>query len=450
MDGEVGVKTKNGFFRVSTQLFILLSFLSLILLGTLLLMLPVATRSGTGASFGDAAFTAVSAVCVTGLVVQDTASYWSGFGHAVLIALIQVGGMGVVTLAMLISAITGKKIGFLQRTLMKETISAPRVGGIVRLTGFILRTTLLLEGLGAVALMPAFCGRFGFWKGLWYSLFHAISAFCNAGFDLMGTETARFASLTGWDTSWLVNLTIMLLITVGGIGFLVWDDVRTHRLRLRKYSLQSKVVLSCSLLLVFLPACFLFFSCFSGEAFPARLLHALFQSVTLRTAGFNTVDLASLDPNSLSMMILLMLVGGSPGSTAGGMKTTTLAVLVLTAVSVLRRRDQTRVFGRRIPEDSVRNAIGLLVLYLLLFVFGAMLIYGMEGLPMLSCLFETASAIGTVGLTLGITPRLGTASRLLLMLLMYFGRVGGLTIIYAAVRPDLSGARLPEERLTVG
>jgi trk system potassium uptake protein TrkH len=444
------VKSNKLSFRFSTQLLILLSFLVLILLGTLLLMLPIATRSGEGAALRDAAFTAVSAVCVTGLVVQDTATYWSGFGHAVLMLLIQVGGMGVVTVAMLISGITGRKIGFLQRTLMKETISAPQVGGIVRLTGFIIRTTLLLEGLGAAALMPAFCARFGFWKGLWLSLFHAISAFCNAGFDLMGTEAARSASLTAWDSSWLVNLVVILLITVGGIGFLVWNDVRTNGLRLRKYSLQSKVVLLCSLVLIVVPAGYLFVYDFAADALSPRLLHSLFQSVTLRTAGFNTVDLSSCHSNTLALMILMMLVGGSPGSTAGGLKTTTLSVLVLTAISVLRRRAQPRVFGRRIPVEAVYNAMGLLALYLFLFVFGAMLICRLEGLPILSCLFETASAIGTVGLTLGITPQLGTVSRLILMLLMYFGRVGGLTIIYAAVRPDLSGAKLPEERITVG
>lgn len=436
--------------RLSSAQIIILGFAAAILLGCLLLMLPFSTRDRQGASFADAMFTATSAVCVTGLIVQDTATYWSTFGQVIILALIQVGGMGVVTVAVALAAISGKKISLKSRSTMQEAISAPKVGGIVRLTGFIIRMTVFFECLGAVVMAPVFCKEFGPLKGCWYSVFHAISAFCNAGFDLMGSKTP-YSSLTSFIGNPVINFAVMALIVIGGIGFLTWDDLKTNKLRFQKYRMQSKVILVTTLLLITLPAVYFFFFEFSDAPLGERIFSSLFQSVTTRTAGFNTADLTALSEAGLAIMILLMLVGGSPGSTAGGMKTTTLAVMLSTAVSVFRRKEHTHFYGRRVTDDTVRSASTVLTMYLTLFLTGGCLISRIEGLPLLTCLFETASAVGTVGLTLGITPQLGLVSRCILILLMYFGRVGGLTLIFATVSGNQSNtARLPQEKLTVG
>ena len=436
--------------RFSSSQIIIMGFAALILLGSFLLMLPFSTQNGRGATFTDALFTATSAVCVTGLVVQDTATYWSSFGQAVIITMIQIGGMGVVTVAIAITTLSGKQISLKQRSTMQEAISAHKVGGIVRLTGFIIRMTVIFELLGAVLLAPAFCQEFGIAKGIWYAVFHSISAFCNAGFDLMGVKS-QFSSLSFFADHAAVNIIVMALIVTGGIGFMTWDDIKTHKHRLRKYRMQSKVILVTTALLIALPALYFFFFEFGNETAGNRILLSLFQAITPRTAGFNTADLTKIGQVGTAIIILLMLVGGSPGSTAGGMKTTTLAVLFSTAISVFRRREHTHFFGRRISDNTVRNAATILMLYLVLFLTGGCVISLVEGLPLGTCLFETASAVGTVGLTLGITPSLGLVSQFILIVLMFIGRVGGLTLIFSAVSDSRGNtARLPQEKLTVG
>ena len=447
------------FFRKKQQLtparIILIGFALLILAGALLLTMPISTRDGQGASFFDALFTATSATCVTGLVVQDTAQYWSGFGQAVIIVLIQIGGMGVVTVAVAISLLAGRRIGLKERWVMQESISAPQVGGIVRRTRFILAAMLLLEGAGALLLASRFCPEMGL-RGIWYAVFHAISSFCNAGFDLMGAAGTPFVSLTGYVGDPLVNLTVMGLIILGGIGFLTWGDVRQHRWHLRAYCLQSKLVLVTTAALILVPA--LFFFCYEfqlprwdGLTLGEKILGSLFQAVTPRTAGYNTVDLTQLSGPTRMIITLLMLVGGAPGSTAGGFKVTTLAVFLLAARAVFRRQEDLQSFGRRLPIDTLQNAAAILMAYVGLFLLGGLAISCVEGVALDAALFETASAIGTVGLTLGLTPELGGVSRIILIFLMYFGRVGGLTLIYA-VLPDSGAvpAQLPQERITVG
>ncbi len=435
--------------QISTSQIIILGFAAVILLGSVLLTLPIAAAARHWTPFPDALFTATSAVCVTGLVVHDTATYWSLFGQLVILVLIQIGGMGVVTLA--VAALTAAKarISLKHRSAMQEAVSAPHVGGIVQLTGFILTMTAVFELAGAFAMAPVFCKEFGFLKGLWYSLFHSISAFCNAGFDLMGVR-GEYSSLTGFITQPAINLTVMALIVIGGIGFLVWADVRDHGLTLRKYRMQSKVALTVSVLLILLPA--LYFFCLEFDKMPLgeRIWASLFQSVTARTAGFNTADLNGMSETGKAVMTILMLIGGSPGSTAGGMKTTTVAVLLATGVAVFRRRESAHFFGRRLADETVRTAATVLVMYLTLFTAGGFIISRVEGLPLLTCMFETASAVGTVGLTLGITPQLGLASHLILIVLMYLGRVGGLTLIFAAISGGGTAARLPQEKITVG
>lgn len=436
--------------RLSSSQIIILGFAGAILFGSILLTLPFSTRDGHGALFSDALFTATSAVCVTGLVVQDTATYWSTFGQAVIIALIQIGGMGVVTVAIAILSFSGKQISLKQRSTMQEAISAHKVGGIVRLTGFIIKMTIIFELLGAVIMAPTFCKEFGVLKGIWYAVFHSISAFCNAGFDLMGAKTP-YSSLTYFVDNPVINFVIMSLIIIGGIGFMTWDDIKVNKHHVRKYRMQSKVILITTVLLISLPALYFFLFEFGDKPMGERIWSSLFQSVTPRTAGFNTADLTQISETGTAITIMLMLIGGSPGSTAGGMKTTTLAVLFSTAISVFRRREQTHFFGRRVNDDTIRNAATILMMYVILFLTGGFLISHIESLPLLTCLYETASAIGTVGLTLGITPNLGIASQIILIVLMYIGRVGGLTLIFSALSENQGNtARLPQEKITVG
>ena len=436
--------------KITSFQIILFGFISVILTGAGLLMLPISARNGQMTNFWDALFTATSAVCVTGLVVQDTATYWSAFGQGIILVLIQIGGMGVVTVAVCVAVASGRKIGLMQRSTMQEAIAAPQVGGSVKMTEFILKTTVLIEGLGAVCLFPVFRKEFGLGKGIWYALFHSVSAFCNAGFDLMGEKEA-FSSLTSYVDNPVVNLTIMLLIVIGGIGFMTWEDVKSNRWHIQKYRMQSKVVFTVTGILLGFPFLYFYFREFSHMTGMQRFWMAAFQTVTPRTAGFNTADLASMSEPGQLITILLMLIGGSPGSTAGGMKTTTIAVLAASALAVFLQNEETHLFRRRVVEGAVRNAATILMMYFVLFFAGGIIISSLEQLPVLPCLFETASALGTVGLTLGITTKLGLISRLLLIVFMFFGRVGGLTIIFAAISSGKkSKARLPRAKITVG
>lgn len=435
--------------RLNSSHVIILGFSVAILTGALLLMLPISSASGRWTSFSDAVFTATSAVCVTGLAVHDTATYWSLFGQAVILGMIQIGGLGIVTIAVSAIMISGKKIGLMQRSTMQEAISAHHVGGIIRLTGFIIKTTFVIELLGAVLLSPVFVKEFGL-RGIWMSVFHSISAFCNAGFDLMGIREP-FSSLTAYSSDALINIVIILLIIIGGIGFLVWDDIRNNKYHWKRYRMQTKVVLLTSAVLIILPAIYFYFSEFSHISGKDRFFSALFQAVTPRTAGFNTADLNKLSPTGLLVTIILMLIGGSPGSTAGGMKTTTVAVLLFTTISVFFKKDDVECFDRRVADLTIRNTVAILLMYLTLFITGGVIISNIEGLPLMTCLFETASAIGTVGLSLGITGTLCGLSRAILIILMFFGRVGGLTVIFAAIsNKGLNISKKPLEKITVG
>lgn len=436
--------------KLSSSQVIILGFAGAILLGSLLLMLPFATNDGRGAIFADAIFTATSAVCVTGLVVKDTATYWSGFGQLVILTLIQIGGMGVVTIAIAIAMHSGGKISLKQRSMMQESISAHNVGGIIRLTSFIIKMTVIFELLGAILIAPALWADFGFLKGSYYAVFHSISAFCNAGFDLMGIKSP-FSSMTSYVANPLINITLMNLIIIGGISFMTWDDIRTNKLNFRKYTMQTKVILSTTAALILLPAVYFFFFEFRDVSPVQRFLSALFQAVSPRTAGFNTVNLSEMSEVGNGITVILMLIGGSPGSTAGGIKTTTIAILISTAISVFRKREHTHFFGRRVDDEAIRNAVTILILYLVIFISAGFVISAIEGVSLFTCLYEAASAIGTVGLSLGLTPKLGLISKFILVILMYIGRVGGLTLIFSALSGRQGNtARLPQEKLTVG
>ncbi len=437
-------------WKLSAPQIVVLGFAGLILLGAILLMLPISSASGEATSFVDAFFTSTTSVCVTGLIVQNTGSYWSDFGHIIILLLIQIGGLGVITVAASFTLVTGRKIGLFQRGTMQEAVASPKLGGVVRLTGFLLKTTLMIELLGAIALAPTLIGAYGWGRGIWMSVFTSVSAFCNAGIDLFG-KFVPYCSVTGFVDNPAVNIALMALIILGGLGFLTWDDIRTHGIHFRRYRMQSKVILLTSFILIVVPAVGFFFLEFAEMPLGKRIWASLFQSVTTRTAGFNTVDLQQMSEPGILTMIGLMLVGGSPGSTAGGMKTTTLAVLVGCAYAVFRKRESTQFFGRRIAQEVVSTALAIFFMYVVLSVGGAVVLSYIEDLPILTCLFETTSAVATVGLSLGVTPTLHTASKWIIIVLMYVGRVGGLTLIYAV----LSGAKrqigkLPLDHITVG
>lgn len=422
----------------------------IIIIGSLLLMLPISSASGKVTPFNESLFTATSAVCVTGLVVQDTGSYWSTFGQAIILILIQIGGLGVITVAASFALLSGRKISLMQRSTMQEAIAAPKIGGIVRLTGFVLKATLIFELSGAVIMMPVLCKDYGV-KGVWLAVFHSISAFCNAGFDILGTDASKYVSLTQYVNCTSINLAVIFLIVIGGIGFLTWEDIYTNKLHFRRYRMQSKVILITSAILIIVPALYFFFFDLNNLPIKQRILSSLFQSVTTRTAGFNTVDLTALQEPSIATMIVLMIIGGSPGSTAGGIKTTTVAVLIANSLATFGRKESSHFFKRRIDNQVVKNASTILIMYLVLSFTGAVAISTAEKIPFLKCLFETSSAIGTVGLTLGITPELGLFSQLILILLMFCGRVGGLTLIYAAISNTKKNiSKYPLEHITVG
>ena len=445
MSKHIGFQNKLSSFQI-----IILGFAGVIVLGALLLMLPISTQNGAVTPFSKTLFTATSAVCVTGLVVFDTASYWSGFGQLIILIMIQIGGLGVISVASFLSMLAGRKISLMQRQTMQNALSAPQMGGIVKLTRFIFLVSFAIEGIGALLLMPVFMTKYGI-RGIWMAVFHSVSAFCNAGFDLMGNQTGQYSSLTSFAGSGYVTLVICLLIMIGGIGFLTWKDIAVKKTRFKEYSMQTKVILVTTAILIVIPAVFFFFSDFANEPLKDRICMSVFQAVTPRTAGFNTADLNKMSDAGRSVMMLLMLIGGSPGSTAGGMKTTTVAVLFANAIAVFRKRQNANCYGRRIDDSTVKNASAILFMYVFFSMLSAIIISITDGISMQMGMFETFSAIGTVGLTLGITPTLSAVSRFVLILLMFFGRVGGLTIIYAAFsQKDASTLKYPMENITVG
>lgn len=426
------------------------------MLGSLLLCLPISTSSGEWASYLDALFTATTSVCVTGLVTQDTGTYWSLFGQIIILILIQIGGMGVMTVAIMFGLMARRRrFSLMQRSTLQEAIGGPSLGSIIKLTKFIITVTAATEIAGAVCMFPVFNREFGVLKSIWYSVFHSVSAFCNAGIDLMGSKE-QFSSLTSYYDNPVINLVICFLIFFGGIGFMTWDDMHRNGIRFKKYRLQSKIALVTTAFLVIVPAVYFYIFEFSRapwDGFTAgeKVLASIFQSVTPRTAGFNTVDLNAMTQVSQLVMVILMLIGGSPGSTAGGMKTTTAAIVISSMLSVFKRKGDAEAFRRRVSQDSVRNASAVMAMYLVLFLLGSMFISQIEDLPILTCFYETASAIGTVGLSLGITPHLTAVSKIILILLMYFGRVGGLTLIFAAVNNNSKKyVKFPQENVNVG
>lgn len=433
-----------------------LGFGLIILAGALLLTLPAANREGVSLPFVDALFTAVSATCVTGLAVADTYTQFSAFGQAVILLLIQTGGLGFMTVAILVPLALGKRIGLKERGLLMESVNTPQLGGVVRLVRHILIGTFFFEGIGVILLSLRFCPIFGLGQGLWMGVFHAVSAFCNAGFDLMG-RLSPGSSLTAFAGDPLVNLVIAGLIIIGGIGFIVWEDVWQNRFRFARYRLHTKIVLCVTAALLVLPTLLFYFlergHAFAGMSGGGKWLAAFFQAVTPRTAGYNTVDMASLSPGGSFLTMALMFTGASPGSTGGGIKTTTLLVVLLSLASHVRHQNESlNIFHRRLEPEVLRQAYCGMSLYLLLVAAGCFTLCAFGGFAVEDSLFEAVSAIGTVGLSRGITSQLNGACKAAVMLLMYIGRLGSLSVAIAVAGRKREPQRLknPEEKITVG
>ena len=440
--------------RLTHVQIIVAGYLLIVLLGTLLLSLPFASAGGQAAPFRTALFTAVSSSCVTGLVLRDTATGWSTFGHVVILLLIQVGGLGFMTVATFLYHAFQKRMGLRSRELMVESINTTHVGGIMHLAWKIVILTAAFEGAGALLLLTRFAPRFGLGRGLWYAVFHSVSAFCNAGFDLMGVLSPG-CSLTPYYDDAVVNITLMLLIQVGGLGFLVWDDLIRCRWKVGHWRLHTKIVIVTSALLTFGGALLFFF--FEANATGgdmgtgARIWTALFASVTARTAGFNTVSIPDMAGASKLLTIFLMVVGGSPGSTAGGVKTTTLAVIVLFTFASFRGREKPTAFGRSISVDTFRKSCGVLFFNIGIALVAAIILCTCQPFDPVDAVFEVVSAIGTVGMSAGITQSLCGLSSMVIALLMFLGRVGSVSFAVALLekRSD-PPVEYPVEEITVG
>lgn len=433
---------------------IALGFLAIILVGTLLLMLPVSSADGKAKDFLSSLFTATSATCVTGLVVVDTYAGWSVFGKIILLVLIQVGGLGFMTVGVFVAVLMKRNIGLKERGILQESMNALQIGGIVRLVKKITIGTLLIEGIGALLLSIRFIPRMGWVEGICNGIFHSISAFCNAGFDLMGKEE-EYSSLVAFSGDYLVNITVMLLIVIGGIGFLVWDDLQKKKFRFKEYRLHTKMVLTVTVFLILGGALSIYLlekdGLMADMGAGESILASLFASVTARTAGFNTIDIGKMSSGSKLVTIVLMFIGGSPGSTAGGVKTTTFAVMLIFVWANLRGSHGSNVFGRRLEEEEIRKASIVVTINLLLAVGAAILLCAFQNLPTEDILLEVFSAIGTVGMSSGITRDLTSVSRVIIILLMYCGRIGSMTFALSFTeRKKVAPVQLPAEKIIIG
>ena len=440
--------------RFSSMQLIAGGFFIIILIGTLLLLLPWSTKPGETTTFLSALFTATSATCVTGLIVVDTFTHWTLFGQAVILCLIQIGGLGFITIGITVSMLLRKKIGLKERGLIQESFNVIELRGMVRLTKRVILGSLFFELAGAAILSACFIPKMGILQGSYYGIFHSVSAFCNAGFDLMG-RYSPFSSLTAYYSHPVVSVTIMLLIIIGGIGFIVWNDLYDHGFHFRKYSLHTKIVVSATLILVFGGA-FIFYliegsRLFSGMGVTDKILSSLFCSVTPRTAGFNTTDVAALTDGGKLFTVILMFIGGAPGSTAGGVKVTSIVVLFVYIKANLTRTVGYNIFGRRLEDEALRKASAVFCTNLTLALCSAVILCGLQNFNGMDVLVEVFSAISTVGMTAGLTTQLNTVSRLIIILLMYLGRVGSLSFAMSFTdKKKIAHVMQPVEKINIG
>ncbi|MBS4008910.1 MAG: TrkH family potassium uptake protein [Clostridium sp.] len=437
--------------KVSPPKILVGGFAALILLGAVLLSLPISTHTGR-IPFLDALFTATSAVCVTGLVVVDTGTYFTRFGQTVIMFLIQIGGLGFMTAATLVFILMGKRITLRERLVIQEAMNQISQQDLIRLVLRVVLLTFVIEAIGALLLSTRFIPQYGLWRGLFYSAFHAISAFCNAGFDLMG----GFTSLTPYANDPVILLTIAALFILGGLGFTVIMEIHQKR-RFIRYSLHTKMVLLVTLALLLLPTAIIFVLEYSNPAtlgqlgLGSKIINAFFTASTPRTAGFNSLPMDGLFSYTLFFIIGLMFIGASPASTGGGIKTTTFAALVVAVISTIRGREHPLLYGKQIPVEILRRALSIAMISFSLVFFATFALLMTEGGSLLDMLFEVMSAFGTVGLSTGVTTELSPAGRLIIIIVMFAGRVGPLTLVFSlAKRMRKAPVKYPEERIMIG
>jgi trk system potassium uptake protein TrkH len=428
-------------------------FAAIILFGALLLMLPVSNRSGVSIPFINALFTATSATCVTGLVVYDTWTQFTLFGQVVILLLIQCGGLGFMTVAIVFSFASGRKIGLRERSFLTESMNAGQLGGVVRLVHRIIFGTILVEGTGMLLMSLCFIPEFGVARGIWYSIFHSVSAFCNAGFDILGSKYPGM-SLTGYASNPIIILTVCFLILIGGIGFIVWSDLVDRRFSFKELKLHSRVaILSTVIITVIGTLLFMFLEAhvlFKGKSFGQSLLDSFFLSVTPRTAGFAICDNDLLTGGSKLLTMILMMIGASPGGTGGGVKTTTVVVALSAVWTQIHNQNDVNVGKYRVDESTQKQAFCGLFIYLTLALTGIFILC-IQGIDPTRAAYECLSAIGTVGLSTGITPHLPVLSKTVLIILMYLGRVGSLTVFMAMSKRGIgSKLRQPVGNVVVG
>ncbi|MDR6881544.1 TrkH family potassium uptake protein [Bacillus sp. 3255] len=447
---------KLSIWQMTPPQVLVLGFAAIILVGAGLLTLPVASATGRPIPFIDALFTATSATCVTGLVVVDTGSVYTIFGQIVIISLIQIGGLGFMTMATLLAFVFRKKITLKERLILQEALNQGSMEGIVRLIRRVLIYSLSIEAIAAVIFAIRWTFDLGFSKALYFGIWHAISMFNNAGFDLFGTVDAPFVSLTGYADDFVVNFVAMALIVLGGIGFVVMADVMDYN-KTKKLSLHSKVVLSMTGLLIVAGALIIFIFEYTNNRtlgsldLGGKILASFFQSVAPRTAGPNTVDIGALRQATQFFIVILMFIGASPGSTGGGIKTTTFTILISAIVTMIRGKEDIVIFRYRLAKDRILKAITLTMMALFLVIIITMLLSTTEDSQLLKILFEVTSAFGTVGLTMGLTPELTTFGKILISLTMFAGRLGPITLAYALQpKQEKELYRYPEGKITIG
>ena len=430
-----------------------LGFILVILTGALLLTLPISTTSGESTNFLDALFTSTSAVCVTGLIVVDTGTYWNAFGQTVIMILIEIGGLGFMSFTTLIAIILGKKITLRERLILQDAMNTFNIQGLVKMVRYVLVFTVSVQFFGALLFSTQFVPEYGVGKGIFYSIFHSISAFCNAGFDIFG----NFSSLTSYNSNVVVIMVASALIIIGGLGFTVWSELYSSK-SLKKVSLHSKMVILMTTVLVLGGTVLMFLfennnvNTIANMSFMDKVMNSFFASVTPRTAGFNSISTDGMTTAGQFLTIILMFIGGSPGSTAGGIKTTTIGILIVTIVCVIRGREDAEVFKKRFSKDLVYKAFTLIFIGVSLVIVVTMLLsYTEKGASFIALFYETVSAFGTAGLTLGLTSELSNIGKLLIIFMMYLGRVGPLTVVLSITRKRInSGIKYPEGKILIG
>ncbi|MFA6866160.1 MAG: TrkH family potassium uptake protein [Clostridia bacterium] len=444
----------NGKFRFSSWQIIALGYLVVIALGSFLLALPFASKTGTWTPYINSLFTATSATCVTGLVVYDTFAHWTIFGQIVILLMIQIGGIGFMTVVTLFAIMIKRKIGIFERKVLMESAGTMRSSGVVRLIKRILIGTFIIELIGAILLMTRFIPQMGWGKGIYYAIFHSVSSFCNAGFDIMGFG-GEFSSLTAYSSDLIVNITVMSLIILGGLGFIVWSDIIDTKGNIKKFQLHTKVVLVSTALLIVSSALLFFIfeknNILAGRSVKEKILVTLFSAITPRTAGFNTVNTAMLTDSSKLLTMVLMFIGGSSGSTAGGIKITTFVVIILGIIASTRNNSDIVIGKRRLEPSLVNKALAIFASYLVITLVGTIIICAIEPFGLTASAFEVISAVGTVGLSTGITPYLSVVSKLVITITMFAGRVGVLNLVLAiSEKRNNPPVKKPLDKILIG